>query len=272
MAAIGRSPPRPAIGALAVGLGAGFLSGLFGVGGGILLVPGLVLLLRVDQHRAHGTSLAAIVPIAAAGAGGYALDGAVHWPAAGLLGAGGMAGAVLGTHLLGKVPERGLRLLFAGFLILAAVALPFEVAGGEDPRGLGVGAAALVTALGVVAGTLGGLLGVGGGIVMVPGLVLLLGLSDAVAKGTSLAAIIPAALVGTGRNLGEGRVSLGAAAAAGIAGVGAAFAASLLAVRLDPLASAVLFGLLLLAVAVRLLLAARGRPVPGDRVARREGA
>ena len=256
---------RAGFGTLAVGLGAGFLSGLFGVGGGILLVPGFVMVLGMDQHRAHGTSLGAIVPIAAAGTAGYAVDGALHWPAAALLGAGGMAGAVLGTHLLGRVPERGLRILFAGFLIVAAVALPFEVTGAGDVRALGLGAGAVVATLGVLAGTLGGLLGVGGGIVMVPGLVLLLGLPDAVAKGTSLAAIIPAALVGTWRNFGGGRVSMGAAAGAGFAGVGAAFAASLVAVRLDPLVSAALFGLLLLAVAARLLLAARGRPVPGDR-------
>jgi uncharacterized membrane protein YfcA len=223
-----------------------------------------VLVLHMDQRRAHGTSLAAIVPIAVAGAAGYALEGAVDWTAGGFLSAGAVGGALLGTYLLGRVPERGLRIVFAVFLVAAAVALPLEARAAADPRGVGVASAVLLLVLGLVAGTMGGLLGVGGGIVMVPGLTLLLALSQAVAKGTSLMAIIPAAVVGTIRNVRAGRSELPVAVAAGLAGVGAAFGASLVAVRLDPLLSAVLFGLLLAAVAVRLVLAVGGRPVPGD--------
>ena len=76
-----------------VGLAAGFLSGLFGVGGGVLMVPALVLVLGMGQRLAHGTSLAAIVPIALAGVLGYALGGrgrlgGVAVPGRGLGGAG----------------------------------------------------------------------------------------------------------------------------------------------------------------------------------------
>ncbi|MGH2711342.1 MAG: TSUP family transporter, partial [Actinomycetota bacterium] len=71
--------------AAGIGAAAGLLSGLFGVGGGIVLVPGLVLFGRMEQRRAHATSLAAIVPIALAAVIGYALDDAVHWAAAALL-------------------------------------------------------------------------------------------------------------------------------------------------------------------------------------------
>jgi uncharacterized membrane protein YfcA len=221
------------------------------------------LVLGMDQRRAHGTSLGAIVPIAVAGAAGYALEGAVDWTAGALLSAGAVGGAVLGTYLLGRVPERGLRIAFAVFLVAAAVALPLEVRAAAAPRAVDVVSVVLLLVLGLVAGTMGGL-GVGGGIVMVPGLTLLLALSQAVAKGTSLMAIIPAALVGTARNVRAGRSDLPVALAAGLGGVGAAFAASLVAVRLDPLLSAVLFGLLLAAVALRLVLAVRGRPLPGD--------
>src|ERR687892_243130 len=108
----------------AVGASAGALSGLFGVGGGILIVPGLVLIGGMGQREAHATSLAAIVPIAVAGAIGYALDGAVDWPAAGLLVAGAAAGTLAGTFLLGRISARGLRILFAAFLLAAAAALP----------------------------------------------------------------------------------------------------------------------------------------------------
>jgi uncharacterized protein len=257
---------RSLIVAAGVGLVAGALSGLFGVGGGIIIVPGLVLLLDMAQRRAHATSLAAIAPVATAGAAGYAVEGAVDWPAVALLVIGGAAGAVLGAAALRRIPERGLRMIFAGFMLAAAAVLPFEAAaGGEAAADLDLVSGTLLVALGALAGALAGLLGVGGGIVMVPGLVLLAGLSPAVAKGTSLVVIIPTALVGTARNMQRGDVDLPVAAATGGAGVLSSFAASLVSVRLDPLISAVLFGLLLVAMAIRLLLAARGRPVPGER-------
>lgn len=249
-----------------VGGAAGALSGLFGVGGGILIVPGLVLLVRMPQRRAVATSLAAIVPIAVAGAAGYALEGAVDWPAAALLVAGAAAGTFAGTHFLRRLPDRALRLIFAVFMLAAAVTLPLEVTGAAAERAdLTVVNGAVLVGVGVVAGIMAGLLGVGGGIVMVPSLVLLLSVEQAVAKGTSLLVIIPTALVGTARNLRAGDVDVGLAAAAGLTGVLFGFAASLVSVRLDPLLSAVLFGLLLVAVAVRLLLSVRGRPLPGDR-------
>jgi uncharacterized protein len=248
-----------------VGALAGALSGLFGVGGGIVIVPGLILLGRMPARRAVATSLAAIVPIAAAGAVGYAIEGAVDWPAAGLLVVGAAAGTFAGTHFLRRLPDRALRVIFAVFLLAAAVTLPFEATAAAERTGIDLLNGALVVVLGAVAGVLAGLLGVGGGIVMVPGLVLLLSLSQPVAKGTSLVVIIPTALVGTVRNLRAGDADLGLAAAAGITGAFFGFAASLISVRLDPVLSAVLFGLLLVAVATRLLLSARGRPVPGDR-------
>jgi uncharacterized membrane protein YfcA len=71
--------------------------------------------------------------------------------------------------------------------------------------------------------------------------------------------------VGTLRNLRRGDVDVLVAVTVGAAGVVTSFLASVLSVRLDPVLSAVLFGALLVAMAVRLLLAARGRPVPGDR-------
>jgi uncharacterized protein len=248
-----------------VGALAGALSGLFGVGGGIVIVPGLVLLVDLAQRRAHATSLAAIVPIAVAGAAGYALEGAVDWPAAALLVAGAAAGTFAGTHFLRRLPDRALRVIFALFMVGAAIALPLEVTGAAQRSDLTVLAGTGLLGVGVVAGVLAGLLGVGGGIVMVPALVFLLALPQPVAKGTSLVVIIPTALVGTARNVRAGDVDLGLAAAAGLTGTAFSFAGSLVSVRLDPLVSAVLFGLLLLAMAGRLLLSARGRPLPGDR-------
>jgi hypothetical protein len=251
--------------AAGIGAAAGLLSGLFGVGGGIVIVPGLVLLAGMEQRRAHATSLAAIVPIALAAVAGYALDDAVDWPAAGLLTGGALVGTVAGTRLLRSVPQRALRMTFAIFMLASAGLLPFEATSMRPLTDLDLLAGAALVAVGLLAGGLAGLLGVGGGIVMVPALVLVLAEPQVIAKGTSLAVIVPTALGGTISNLRAGSVDLRTGAAAGLAGVAAAYGASLLALELDPVLSAMLFALLLVAVAVRLLLAARGRPVPGER-------
>jgi uncharacterized membrane protein YfcA len=256
---------------VAVGVAAGFLSGLFGVGGGVLMVPGLVLVLGMGQRLAHGTSLAAIVPIAVAGLAGYALAGEVDWPAALFLAVGAAGvGAPVGTHLLHALPTRVLALAFAVLLVATAARL---LAGEGEAAGRGdltVGAALGLVAVGVLAGTLSGLLGVGGGVAMIPALVLLLGVPAAMAKGSSLAVILPTAMVGTRRNLARRNADLRVAAVVGLAGTGAAFLASQLSVGLDDRLSNRLFAGLLLAVAAKLLWNNR-RPelgpegAPGDR-------
>ncbi len=242
------------VGAVGVGLLAGFLAGLFGVGGGILIVPGLVLLLGADQRLAHGTSLAAIVPIAAAGVAGFAVEGSVDWPVAGLLAAGSAAGAVIGTQALQRIRPHRLRLAFAALLLATAIRLFLEIPPAPGRGALSVGLGAALLGLGLLAGIVAGLFGVGGGVVTIPALVLFFSVPQAVAKGTSLVVILPTALVGTMRNLRYGNVDLPVAAVTGVSGVLSALAGSQLAVRLDPRLSAVLFAVLLLAVTTRLLL------------------
>ena len=252
----GRPPAagsRRLVGPAAVGLLAGFLSGLFGVGGGILMVPGLVLVLGMEQRRAHGTSLAAIIPIGIAGVVGYALDGSIDVVVAALLLAGSWFGALVGTSLLQVLPQRALRLAFAVLMLATAVRLFVEVPERTGRADVTVATALGLVALGFAAGVLAGLLGVGGGIVMVPAMVLVFGLSDVVAKGTSLLVIIPTASVGTLRNARRGAADLAVAATLGLAGVASAFAGSRLAVRLDPRVSTALFAVLLLFSAAQLL-------------------
>ncbi len=109
---------------------------------------------------------------------------------------------------------------------------------------------------------LSGLLGVGGGIVIVPALVLLFGVGDVVAKGTSLLVIIPTALIGTVRNRGLGNADLSVALPLGLAGTMTALLGVRVATLLDPQVSTLLLALLLLATGLRLLwqdLAGRGR-------------
>jgi uncharacterized protein len=85
-----------------IGFLAGLASGLFGVGGGIVMIPLLVWLIAFDQHRAHATSLAAIVLIAAAGATVFGGAGSIDYAVAGLLAAGSLVGAPLGAWLLSR--------------------------------------------------------------------------------------------------------------------------------------------------------------------------
>jgi uncharacterized membrane protein YfcA len=237
-----------------VGVIAGFLSGLFGVGGGILIVPGLVILMRMRQRLAHGTSLAAIVPIAVAGVIGYAVHRSIDWPAAGLITVGAAVGAVIGTRALQSLPQRVLRLGFAGFLVASAIRLLIDVPQPSGRGGLDWLMVAGLVILGVISGTLAGVLGVGGGIVIIPVLIVLFLVPDDVAKGTSLAVIIPTALVGTARNVTHRNVDLAVAFVVGVFGMASAFGGSQLAVLLRPAVSGYLFAILLLAVAANMLI------------------
>jgi len=106
-----------------VGLVAGFISGLFGVGGGVIVVPGLVLWLGLDQRRASGTSMATIVVSASAAALLFSADRAVDWSAAWWLFIGAGVGAVIGARAITRVPEIWLTRAFAVVMVLAAVRL-----------------------------------------------------------------------------------------------------------------------------------------------------
>jgi uncharacterized protein len=248
---------------IGLGLVAGFLSGLFGVGGGILIVPALVLILHMAQRLAHGTSLAAIVPIAIAGVIGFAIEDAVDWPVAGLLIAGAAVGAVVGTRLLAVLPARALGFIFTGALLATAVRLIFDQSDATGRGELTVAAGLGLVAIGVLSGILAGLLGVGGGIIMVPAMVLLYSIPGAVAKGTSLAVIIPTAVVGTVRNLQAHNADLQTALLVGLSGVVSSFAGSQISIGLDDRLSNILFAGLLVLTSVRMLVTnLRRQPTP----------
>jgi uncharacterized membrane protein YfcA len=99
-----------------IGVVAGFFSALFGVGGGILIVPLLIFLLRFTPKTATATSLAAIGVIALAGALRYAYEGEVHLGPALAVGLPAAAGAIAGTTLQQRLTGRAVTLLFSVFL------------------------------------------------------------------------------------------------------------------------------------------------------------
>lgn len=110
-------------GGAALGLAAGVVGGLFGVGGGIVMVPALVLLLGFEQHRAHATSLAAIVASASSGAIPFMLDGEVAWGTAGLLLIGSTVGAAFGARHIVRISPLWLARGFVAIAVVAAVDL-----------------------------------------------------------------------------------------------------------------------------------------------------
>lgn len=240
-----------------IGLLAGFLAGMFGVGGGILIVPALVLVLGVKQRLAHGTSLAAIIPIAVVGVVGYAAAGSVDWVAAVILAAGSALGAVVGTQGLQRLPQRALRLAFSAFLIANAISLFLTLGSSGSQKSLSVATVLGLLLIGLFAGTIAGLLGVGGGVVVVPALVLLISMGVAKAKGTSLAVIVPTAVVGTLRNLRARNVDLVLAAVVGITGMASTYVGTKLSVEMSPRLSKSLFACLLIAIVATSLVGAK---------------
>ena len=242
--------------AVAIGAVAGFSSGLFGVGGGFLIVPALTRILGMGQRRANGTSLSAVIPISASAAVGYAFDGYVDGFVAILLVGGGLIGAEVGTRLLTRLPIRTIQFCFAVLLVVAAARLVFGPAG-KDAMHLGPITDFGLFGLGVMTGILSGLLGVGGGFIMVPGMVLLASVPNAVAKGTALAAIIPTAAFATWRNVRNGNADVRLGLLMGSVGATCSLVSARLFVGLDPKLSNVLLGILLVGLAVSVAVGAR---------------
>jgi len=242
--------------AVAVGLLAGLLAGMFGVGGGFLMVPLYISWLGLEQRKSHATSLAAIVPIALAGALGYAAQNSVDFSAAIALLAGSVFGALYGVKLLGQVPLKFLQLGFAFLLYSSAARLIWS----SNPHQLldGWASVALLIAVGFFAGVMSGLFGVGGGIVMVPALIIAAGMNSVVARGTSLLVIVGSGLSGTWANLRKGNIEIPYALLSGIAGIPSTFIGVYLSHQMPQRIALILFAFILIAIATQQVQKARG--------------
>ena len=182
---------------LATGAGAGFASGLLGVGGGFIMVPVMYSVIGamgfpdIAMKVALGTSLLVILPTATSGAWRHNKKKAVRWKTALVLGlcglGGGLAGSTLATHL----PERALKTGFGGLVLAMAIWMGLgmmpklakqRTEPKDNPR--------LLPALGFPIGMVSGLTGLGGGALIVPALVLALNFPMHMAIGTSVTAII----------------------------------------------------------------------------------
>jgi uncharacterized membrane protein YfcA len=126
------------IGAIAIGVAAGVLGGLLGLGGGVLFVPGLVIFLGLSQHQAEATSLMAIVPVALVGAIAQDRQGNVCRPDALRMGAISIVGAAAGVALANVLSGTVLRTAFALLMLLIAAQLIRRTLGPEGRAGAGI--------------------------------------------------------------------------------------------------------------------------------------
>ncbi|WP_299242211.1 TSUP family transporter [uncultured Actinomyces sp.] len=182
---------------IATGVGAGFLSGLFGVGGGLVIVPALMALLGMDQRR---------------------------------------------------LPAPSLPWILIGFTVFVIVSQYLQVPTREGIVSLTPASCALLILVGVCAGILSGLVGVGGGSVIVPGMELAVGAGDLIARGTSLLVMIPTGIAGTVTNLRHRMVDLRVGLIVGASAAATAPAGRLVATLVSPSVGAILFNIFLVSI------------------------
>jgi len=179
---------------LAIGLGAGVLSGMFGVGGGVLTTPAIRLLLGEPALTAVGTPLPVIIPTAVAGAVAYSRRGLADVQAGLAIGAWGAVAAIGGAYASSLAGGRVVMFVTAGLIAYMAADMIIGTVRGDSGRAVrfperharrGVALAVL----GVLTGVYSGFLGLGGGFVLVPMLARVFGFPIKRAIGTSLIAI-----------------------------------------------------------------------------------
>ncbi|MPZ53603.1 MAG: TSUP family transporter [Acidimicrobiia bacterium] len=238
---------------LLVGLVAGLLSGALGVGGGIVMVPLMVGVLHFDQHRAHATSLAAIVLIALAGAIRFAVGGEVDVTVGIAIGLGGVVGSTLGAHLMHRLSPDALKGVFGTLMILVGIRMVIGGTPNFDPVTGTVAVILVAVGVGLIAGVASGVAGIGGGVIMVPAMVFLLGLGQHAAEGTSLLAILFTAVAGTRVNVRNQRVDLKQSTVIGLGGIVSAVGGASIALLIDASSLTRVFGAFVGVVGVRMI-------------------
>ena len=192
---------------LVLGLATGILVGLMGIGGGTVVVPAMVYLLHMDQHVAQGTSLLMqLLPLGLGAMWVYWKKGAVDLWAGIVCALGFLPGGYIGGRVALALSSHNLEALFGLFLVFSAAMLVFEPgakrsaaraaasaenAGSVAPKSDSIARLIGIFAMSVFVGIASGLFGIGGGVLIVPLLVLLFGFEQHRAQGTSLIALVP---------------------------------------------------------------------------------
>jgi uncharacterized protein len=240
---------------LAVGVGIGAFSGLLGVGGGILLVPFLVLALHWNQKNAQATSLVMITLASISGALTYAFGDSVDWVAAGFIIIGGLVGSWIGSHVVQRTADHRLQILFGALLVIVSVRLilgtgdavatarmdftPWEIVG--------------LIVSGLAMGVLSAMFGIGGGILLIPILVTVFAFTQQLAAGTSLAVMAPIALLGAIRLTKPGLTNWPVGVRFGLGAVGGAVLGSVAALAMPGATVRIIFAAVQVFVAIRMI-------------------
>ena len=171
------------------------------------MIPLMTWLLKFSQHQAHGTSLVAIAFSAAIGSATYFFRGDVNWKASLLMAATAVFTARLGARFAHSLPEKKLKKAFGVFLVFASIMLLVKSSLPVFGANLSLWAGILLfLVIGAATGFLSGMMGVGGGAVMVPPMVIVGGMEQHLAQGTSLLAMVPAAATGAATHYRLGNV------------------------------------------------------------------
>lgn len=194
-----------------IGLTAGVFGGILGIGGGLIMIPLMVGVLKLTQHKAHGTSLVALVFTGIGGAITYASNGSVDFTGAALLAVTAVLTAPLGARYCYALTGKKLKIYFGAFLIFCS-ALLFLKPYLTDAIGTVPNYEKIIILLttGAFTGFLSGMMGVGGGTIMIPVMVILAGFTQHVAQGTSLLVMVPTGAIGSFTHWKMGNVEKGA--------------------------------------------------------------
>ncbi|MDO4887236.1 MAG: sulfite exporter TauE/SafE family protein [Actinomycetaceae bacterium] len=242
---------------IVTGLAAGVLSGLFGIGGGTVIVPLLTMWVGMGHKTAAGTSIAAMLPTALVGVASYALRGNINWLVALALALGITVGAQLGSRLLDRLPLNVVKGAFVVFLIVVVITLWIVIPVRDSQFHTTWVSFLLLAVTGLLTGVIAGPIGVGGGAIVVPAMMFFFGIGDLVARGSSLLMMIPGSISGTAANAKRGNVDVRAGLIVGLAASACVPFSSHLAGVFTPFQGNVLLSIYLLFVAGQMLWRAR---------------
>ena len=180
-----------------IGLLGGFFGGLVGLGGGIVMIPLMTAFVGLSQREAHGTSLVAVVFTGVVGALTYSSYGVLDWKAALILAASAVLFARMGAMYAHSMQDNHLRKVFGIFIICISLVLVGKsfVSGARGDMPFLLKALVLLFT-GIGTGFTSGLMGVGGGSIMIPAMVIFVGMPQHLAQGTSLLAMVPVGIIG----------------------------------------------------------------------------
>lgn len=240
------------------GVGAGFLSGLLGAGGGVLLVPLLRDWVGLDEKRAMATSVFCIAPICAASVVMYAVSGRLDFALALPYLLGGLVGGICAGFLFGKTPPAALRRTFGGLLLLGAVRQFMNWDAGTSWNGFFPSASA-----GALTGVLSGL-GLGGGTLLMIWMTVFGGLDQHAAQAVNLLYFLPCSLGSMAGHIKNKQIVWKPALSAAGAGLPAGFLGAFIASRIDAAPLRIGFGILTALIGVREVLFRKQKPLKDE--------